>query len=435
MKTIPLVNIEYTPSDRIRQDVRGKDGLLPVESLAQSLKHFGQLVPVIVKPLGDDRFQLVDGERRLTAAKLLHWETIQAVEKDASPEEMEALEIITTIEREAFSWQEEVRSKARLHELMCKMFGRSTTHLKIPGGWTLENTARVLGEHKAHLSRELQLAKALDTLPELAEKQNKTSAYKYLRRHADFALRELLAKDASNSGPAWELHEGHCVEQMQLHIADESVDLVLTDPPFGILDDNDMSWRDWRQGQWVYSDSSANYVQLMRDFVAEAYRVLKPGRHMYVFCGWEFADALKSWCRDVGFVTPGPPAIWVRKGRVKFTHMDRFATDYYSIVFAAKPYEDAKSFKWQEMSRFQVACITDIMPVTTEKTHPAEAPVDLFKLFIELSSREGELVLDAFCGSGACGEAAVLAKRKFVGVDISHNWINLTRLRLDALEY
>ena len=433
MKNIPIIDIIFEPSERVRQEGRTPEGKLSVESLKQSLQHFGQLVPILVQPLPDNKWKLIDGERRLTAAKRLKWSHVAAIERDASPEEMEALEIITTIEREAFAWQEEVRSKARLHELMCSLFGRSTADLKIPGGWTIDQTAKVLGQHKATLSRELQLARALDTVPELTEKTSKSSALKYLKRSGDFALREELAKGMS-AEPNWTVHEGHCVEVMKAQLADESVDLILTDPPFGILDDNDMSWRDWRQGGSVYKDGAALYVELMHAFAKEAYRVLKPGRHLYVFCGWEWIVPLKGWLTEAGFVCPGPPAVWHRRGRVKYTHMDRFATDYYSIVFAAKPYEDAKQFKWQEMSRFQNACILGIDPVMVSRAHPAEAPVELFDLFVRLSSVPGELVLDAFCGSGASGEAVLSNKRRYIGIDIDHNWINLTRLKLSALE-
>lgn len=433
MKKIPIKDIVYDQATRIRQEARDKDGRLLVPSLVQSMQHFGQLVPILVQSIEGGKYKLIDGERRLTAARKLKWSDIVAIERDASAEEMEALEIITTIEREQFEWQEEVRAKSRLHELMCSMFGRSTTDLKVPGGWTIDQTARVLGQHKATLSRDLQLCKALDTMPELKTKESKSHAMKYLKRNADFAFREELAKDVADQH-TWTVHEGHCVQVMQSHVADETVDLILTDPPFGILDDNDMSWRDWRAGEMLYKDDAAEYAVLMQNFIVEAFRVLKPGRHMYVFCGWEWITPLKMWMREAGFVTPGPPGIWHRRGRVKYTHMDRFATDFYSIVFAAKPYEGAKNFKWQEMSKFQNAVILGIDPVMVTRAHPAEAPVALFDMLVKLSSVPGELVLDAFCGSGASGEATLMAGRRYIGIDISHDWTNLTRLKLDALE-
>lgn len=434
MRRISTYDIIYRPSERVRQEVRDKKGQLPVESLAQSIKHFGQLVPIIVAPAEDGKYKLIDGERRLTAVKILGQTEINAVvQGEVSVDEQEAIEIITTLEREAFPWQEEVKAKRRLHELMCGLFGRSDNSMRIPGGWTIAQSARVLGESKANFARDLELAKALEEDTKLANRPNKYSAYKHVKRAAEFALREVLAAQAAVAGPTWEVLEGDCVEVMK-GLEAESVDLVLTDPPFGILTENDMGFKEWRRSGLLYEDTPGEYATLMKGFLGEAFRVLKPGRHAYVFCSWEWIHPIKSWARAVGFETPGPPAIWYRRNRTKFTHMDRFGTDHYSVVFCAKAYPDQDTFRWQEMSKFAGSVILGIDPIYRDKDHPAEAPVELFRFFLELSSRPGELVLDAFCGSGACGEACLRTGRRFTGIDNNHDWTNLTRLRLSALE-
>jgi len=109
--------------------------------------------------------------------------------------------------------------------------------------------------------------------------------------------------------------------------------------------------------------------------------------------------------------------------------MDRLCSNYYQILFAAKPYPETN--KWQDMNGYCDAAFYDITRVSSVRRHPAEAPVELFQRFIQLSSVKHEVVLDPFCGSGSCGVAAIYEKRRFIGIDIEPKWIQLTKLRIE----
>ncbi|OGO00025.1 MAG: hypothetical protein A2Y90_04140 [Chloroflexi bacterium RBG_13_52_12] len=74
-------------------------------------------------------------------------------------------------------------------------------------------------------------------------------------------------------------------------------------------------------------------------------------------------------------------------------------------------------------------------PPTDEKRfgkHPTQKPIELLKRIILASTNEGDLVLDPFCGSSTTGVAAVLGKRKYVGIDLDEQYLQLSIKRLEA---
>lgn len=68
-----------------------------------------------------------------------------------------------------------------------------------------------------------------------------------------------------------------------------------------------------------------------------------------------------------------------------------------------------------------------------EKTfgkHPTQKPLYLLKKILLASTREDDLVLDPFCGSGTTGVVCKVLGRKFIGIDINEEFIALAKERL-----
>jgi site-specific DNA-methyltransferase (adenine-specific) len=66
--------------------------------------------------------------------------------------------------------------------------------------------------------------------------------------------------------------------------------------------------------------------------------------------------------------------------------------------------------------------------------HPTQKPIALLERVIAASSAEGDLVLDPFAGSGTTGVAAVRAGRRFLGVEMNQEYLDLAARRIRALE-
>ena len=63
--------------------------------------------------------------------------------------------------------------------------------------------------------------------------------------------------------------------------------------------------------------------------------------------------------------------------------------------------------------------------------HPTQKPVELLKRIILASTKEGDLVLDPFCGSSTTGVASILLNRKYVGIDLEEEYLNLSVKRIE----
>ena len=64
------------------------------------------------------------------------------------------------------------------------------------------------------------------------------------------------------------------------------------------------------------------------------------------------------------------------------------------------------------------------------KTHPTEKPVELMRYFIETYTNPGDLVVDPFCGTGAVAVACHLTERRFIGGDLSHDYVSIAQRRV-----
>jgi site-specific DNA-methyltransferase (adenine-specific)/site-specific DNA-methyltransferase (cytosine-N4-specific) len=80
---------------------------------------------------------------------------------------------------------------------------------------------------------------------------------------------------------------------------------------------------------------------------------------------------------------------------------------------------------------------TNVIHMATEcsnKNHSAVFPVELPAWFIKLFTLSGDIVLDPFIGSGTTAVAAIQLNRKYIGIDINKEYIELTKRRISELQ-
>ena len=65
--------------------------------------------------------------------------------------------------------------------------------------------------------------------------------------------------------------------------------------------------------------------------------------------------------------------------------------------------------------------------------HPTQKPLALLERIVASSSREGDMILDPFCGSGSTLVAAHKLKRRYIGIEADEKWAILARERIKAL--
>jgi site-specific DNA-methyltransferase (adenine-specific) len=204
-------------------------------------------------------------------------------------------------------------------------------------------------------------------------------------------------------------------------LADSSVDLVVTDPPYESLEKHRAIGTTTRLK--VSSASSNPWFQIFPnarfpELFAEIYRVMRADSHFYLFCDAETAFVAKPLGEAAGFRF-WKPLVWDKKTIGMGYH---YRSRYELVLF----FEKGKR-------RLNDLSIADVLPVARVRNgYPAEKPVELSEILIRQSTGAGALVVDPFMGSGSVGVAAVRAGRSFMGNDIAAAAVAHARRRLDA---
>ena len=218
-------------------------------------------------------------------------------------------------------------------------------------------------------------------------------------------------------------------------MADESVDLSITDPAYDTLE----KWREMGTTTRLKDSSSSSNKwfptgppSYLKSCFEETYRVLKKNTHLYVMCDEETGDNLKPILRDIGF-NLRKSLIWHKVGKLKQHNCPSCGTFVCEMHTPGTPgmgypYRSqwemillAEKGKRKPPADKSVRNVLQFPWIKRKGAYPTEKPVDLLEVLIKQSSSPGELVLDPFAGSGSCGEAAFNQGRNFLGFDVEQS--------------
>ncbi|MBU0509172.1 site-specific DNA-methyltransferase [bacterium] len=212
-----------------------------------------------------------------------------------------------------------------------------------------------------------------------------------------------------------------CFEEMR-KLPDECVDLVLTDPPYGI--DYQSNRRVARPKLPKFDNDAA--LGWLEEWVDEVYRVLKPDRHFYCFTRF---DTYPEFYRQIArrFKIKNC-LIWHKNNHGSGDLDGAYAPQYEMIVFAVKGKRALNGTRESDV----LPC--DNVP-SAFRRHATQKPVELLRQLIEKSTEPGEVVLDPFSGTGSTGLACLdverhrgdRQERKFVLLEINREFVEQGR--------
>jgi site-specific DNA-methyltransferase (adenine-specific) len=232
-----------------------------------------------------------------------------------------------------------------------------------------------------------------------------------------------------------QLYRGDCIEMMQQHIADQSVPVIVTDPPYGT---NYKSGRqgfngrgsfvglpDQRTGRAEYFSEIANDEAAPVAWLSEAYRVLASGGALYLFCHWKTWGDFYTAATSAGFDVKN--MIVLNKSNHGMGDLKGgYAPKHELLLYASKG---------RHLLRFPDKRQRDVWDVPVRfsgarRHHPNEKPVSWMEPAILNSSAAGDVVLDPFMGSGSTGAACLNTGRNFIGIEMDEVYFNVAQERL-----
>jgi len=211
---------------------------------------------------------------------------------------------------------------------------------------------------------------------------------------------------------------------------DESVDLILTDPPYGIR------FRSNRQkvtrnhlGKNVKVDRPFYFEEVHGDgevplsWLSHAYRLLKPNCAIYIFCHWTKWNILYQAVQAHGFDVKN--MIVMNKSNHGMGDLEgSFGPQHELLLMAAKGRHLLRGKRLGDVWNVPV------LYSKSHRLHPEEKPLRWLTPAICASSDPGDLVLDPFAGSGSTLVAASTEGRDYCGIEVDPTHFDTMQKRL-----
>ena len=244
------------------------------------------------------------------------------------------------------------------------------------------------------------------------------------------------------------LIQGNSLEVLK-NIKPESIDMIFADPPY-FLSNNGITCQGGKmvsvnKGSWdKLSDNGTSIEEkhkFNRKWINLCKKVLKPNGTIWISGTMHNIYSVGMALEQEGFKiinnitwqkTNPPPNLACRC----FTHSTE------TILWAKKNNKKSHHFfNYELMKKLNAGkqmkdVWTGSLTKPSEKKcgkHPTQKPEYLLERIIQASTVPGDIVLDPFCGSGTTGVEAVRFGRKFIGIDICEEYLQITKKRLEAI--
>jgi site-specific DNA-methyltransferase (adenine-specific) len=223
------------------------------------------------------------------------------------------------------------------------------------------------------------------------------------------------------------------------HIGDQSVDMILCDPPYGTTS----------QCEW---DKPLPGDKLWTEFR----RMIKDNGAIIIMAAQPFATDVINDARDIFRYD----LIWVKTHGAGFLNANRMPLRKHELILVFYKKLPAYNPQFGLRSGYNrpppnknnrvYGDVTNPANIINKKTvhpssvivfangdgqnmlHPTQKPIGLFEYLIKTYSNPGELVLDPCMGSGTTAEACMKSQRQYIGFEVDVNYYNIIKNRIHA---
>jgi DNA modification methylase len=231
-------------------------------------------------------------------------------------------------------------------------------------------------------------------------------------------------------------------------IPSDSVDLILTDPPFMISKEakitrsrNPLKFYKYKGkdidlffGKWDVFESEEKYWEFTFKWLEEVWRTLRKGGHLIVFFDKFKITPLVKWVKEHDGIAR-QPLFWIKENPVPMARKVSFMNAVSLIFWATKHSTSRKfaTFNYQlgQHPDYEFAPICSGHERYDYGFHPTQKPERIVKWLMEYLSNESDTVLDPFLGSGTTMKVARDLKRNCIGIEIDPKYIEMTKNRLN----
>lgn len=206
----------------------------------------------------------------------------------------------------------------------------------------------------------------------------------------------------------YKIIQGDALDELR-KLPDKSIDLVLTDPPYGL---GEAAGKNKTRGKLAtvtdFAYKTWDNHRIDKKLFDEIFRVSK---HQIIFGGNYYTDYLP------------PSSCWIvwdkDNGKTHFADCELAWTNYKSAV---------RKIKWRWSGMLQ-----EDMKHKEKRYHPTQKPIAVMRWIIERYAKPGETILDPFMGSGSTLIAATQLGYDCIGIEREADYCEIAKSRLEAL--
>ena len=246
-----------------------------------------------------------------------------------------------------------------------------------------------------------------------------------------------------------EIAQGDCVQVLS-QIPSKSVDLIFADPPYFMQTEGELLRTSGEvfsgvTDEWDKFENFQAYDEFCKLWLKECQRVLKDNGSIWVIGSFQNIFRLGCLMQNLGFWILND-VIWNKSNPVPNFKGTRFCNAHETLLWCAKSKGAKYTFNYktmkflnankQEKSVWNIGlCIGNerLKGVNGKKAHSTQKPEALLEKIILASSKEGDLVLDPFFGTGTTGAVAKKFGRNYIGIEQNENYVKVAKSRIEKV--
>ena len=247
--------------------------------------------------------------------------------------------------------------------------------------------------------------------------------------------------------------QGNCLEVLD-KIKDKSVDMIFADPPYN-LSNNGVTCRSGKmvsvnKGDWDKSYGFEKDLEFHEKWISKCKRILKDEGTIWISgtshniykCGYILEKLGFYIINDI---------TWFKPNAAPNLSCKMFTHSHETLLWAKKSKDNKHFYNYDLMKsldfksdilKFKDKQMRSVWSIpTTSKNeklygnHPTQKPLNLLVRIILSSTKDGDIILDPFNGSGTTGVACKIVKNRFyVGIEMDKNYIELTKRRINSIK-
>jgi DNA modification methylase len=342
--------------------------------------------------------------------------------------DIKSIELIENLHRRALPPADDLRLKHKLHLLQLERHGQSLGGAPNSEGWNQEKTAAMLGIDRSTLAKDLVLAQALDSFPELSDCKNKAEMNRVLKGMVRDYTNEVKAAEVDakmSDGPKIQLCNSYVVGdffEKEPALPANAFNFIEIDPPYGIdLTSFFGDKRGLSHSADNYTEKAADeYPAFLSELFRRCYRVAAAG--CWGICWFSpepWFETVYQAIVSAGFFCRRNFGFWLKPYNTSFCQnpMLLLSMGYDAFFYFRKGVSELQKPGRPSVYEFKQV-------PSGSKIHPAERPIEMYEELITTFVAPGARMLVPFVGSGNQLLAAANKRVAAVGYDLSEVYKN-----------